>query len=148
MMIGDELDGETNAPALHRAAHVSGTLRHLSRAVLNLVFPPSCISCRGAIETHGALCPACWGQVRFIERPFCDRLGTPFSADLGVEGLLSPEAIAHPPVYSRARAVARFEDGPVRRLIPRLKYGDRLELALPLGRQMARAGRNFSQEPI
>jgi predicted amidophosphoribosyltransferase len=36
----------------------------------------------------------------------------------------------------------------VRRLTHRLKYGDRLELALPLGRQMARAGRNFSQEPI
>ena len=117
-----------------------------SRVALDIIFPPACISCRAAIEAHGALCPACWGQVRFIERPFCDRLGTPFAADLGAEGLLSPEAIAHPPVYARARAVARFEDGPVRHLIHRLKYGDRLELALPLGRQMARAGRELLAE--
>jgi ComF family protein len=140
-------DETVAAPALLRAAsHIAGVLRHLNRAALDLVFPPACISCRAAIEAHGALCPACWGQVRFIEQPFCDRLGTPFSADLGVEGLLSPEAIAHPPVYARARAVARFEDGPVRHLVHRLKYGDRLELAWPLGRQMARAGRELLAE--
>ena len=77
--------------------------------------------------------------MRFIERPFCERLGTPFAADLG-DGLLSPEAIADPPVYARARAVARYDDGPARRLVQRLKYGDRLELATTMGRWMARAG--------
>ena len=78
--------------------------------------------------------------VGFIEKPYCERLGTPFAYDLGVPGLQSPEAIANPPVYQRARAVARFEDGPVRDLIHRLKYGDRMELAKPLGLWMARAG--------
>ena len=77
--------------------------------------------------------------MRFIERPFCDRLGTPFEQDLG-EGLLSPQAIADPPVFRRARAVARFEDGPARRLVHRLKYSDRGDLAKPLGAWMARAG--------
>jgi len=128
------------------ASHVRAAARRIGRTAVDLVFPPVCISCRNAIEAHGALCPACWNEVRFIERPFCDRLGTPFSADLGAEGLLSPEAIAHPPVYARARAAARFEDGPVRHLIHRLKYGDRLELALPLGRHMARAGRDVLSE--
>ncbi len=90
--------------------------------------------------TAGALCPTCWGAVRFIERPFCDRLGTPFATDLGAEGLLSPEAIADPPVYARARAVAHFDDGPARTLVHRLKYGDRLELARTMGGWMARAG--------
>ena len=78
--------------------------------------------------------------MRFIERPFCERLGVPFPVDLGNEGLLSPEAVANPPVYARARAVAHFEDGPVRDLLHRLKYGDRMELAKPLGAWMARAG--------
>jgi ComF family protein len=53
---------------------------------------------------------------------------------------LSPQAIADPPVFRRARAVARFEDGPARRLVHRLKYSDRGELARPLGAWMARAG--------
>ncbi len=108
--------------------------------LLGLVFPPSCLACRKAVERHGALCAPCWGQMRFIERPFCERLGTPFAQDHGIEGLLSPEAMANPPVYARARAVAQFEDGPARQLVHRLKYSDRLELALPMGRWMARAG--------
>ena len=77
--------------------------------------------------------------MRFIERPFCERLGTPFDQELG-EGLLSPQAIADPPVFARARAVARFEDGPARKLAHRLKYSDRAELARPIARWMARAG--------
>ncbi len=80
------------------------------------------------------------GRLASSRKPYCERLGTPFAYDLGVPGLQSPEAMAHPPVYQRARAVARFEDGPVRVLIHRLKYGDRMELAKPLGLWMARAG--------
>jgi ComF family protein len=137
---------ESEEPHPRRFAPILRGLRTLKNVAFDLVFPPVCISCRQAIEAHGALCPTCWGKVRFIERPFCDRLGTPFAADLGGPGLLSPEAIAHPPVYTRARAVARFEDGPARHLVHRLKYGDRLELAIPLGRQMARAGRELLAE--
>jgi ComF family protein len=121
------------------AAGAAPALRVLSRAA-DLVFPPACLSCRQATEAHGSLCATCWAKVRFIERPFCERLGVPFPVDLGNEGLLSPEAVANPPVYARARAVAHFEDGPVRDLLHRLKYGDRMELAKPLGAWMARAG--------
>lgn len=114
--------------------------RGLGRSAAGLAFPPVCLSCRKAVADHGALCATCWGGVRFIERPFCDRLGTPFTSDLGAEGLLSPEAIAMPPVFSRARAAARFEDGPVRTMVHRLKYGDRLDLAATMGAWMARSG--------
>jgi ComF family protein len=114
-------------------------LASLARALLDFVYPPTCLACRAAIGETGALCPRCWREMRFIERPFCERLGTPFEQDLG-PGLISPQAIADPPAYGRARAAARFEDGPARRLVHRLKYSDRIELAKPLGRWMARAG--------
>ena len=91
--------------------------------------------------------PGCWGAMRFIERPFCERLGIPFEQDLGA-GLLSPEALADPPVFGRARAVARFDDGPARALVHRLKYCDRTELAKPIGRWMARAGASSWTTPI
>lgn len=112
----------------------------LGALALDLVFPPSCLFCRRAVAEHGALCPACWSGVAFIERPYCERLGTPFERDLDSPGLISLEAAAHPPVFSRARAVARFDSDKARALTHRLKYGDRLELAEPLGRWMARAG--------
>jgi ComF family protein len=110
------------------------------RRSLDLVYPPSCLACRGATAEPGRLCAACWRRVRFIERPFCQRLGIPFAQDFGNDELLSPQAVTNPPVFQRARAVACFDDGPARDLVHRLKYGDRTELARPMGRWMARAG--------
>src|SRR5271154_466452 len=111
----------------------------LAQAALDTLYPPTCLACRAATDLHGALCPRCWSGMRFIERPFCERLGTPFEHDLG-QGLVSPQAMADPPAFSRARAVARFEDGPARTLVHRLKYSDRAELSRPIGSWMARAG--------
>jgi ComF family protein len=82
--------------------------------------------------------------MRFIERPFCERLGTPFAVDLGVP-LVSPAAMADPPVFERARAVARYDDT-ARLIVHRLKYSDRLDLARALGRMMARAGAELAAE--
>src|ERR1700734_3968932 len=128
-----------------RPRRLRGAAAALGRAALDALFPPVCPACRAATGAHGALCPACWRAMRFIERPFCERLGTPFEQDLR-EGLLSPQAIADPPVFRRARAVARFEDGPARRLVHRLKYSDRGDLARPLGAWMARAGADVLAE--
>ncbi|HMN73240.1 MAG TPA: ComF family protein [Rhodoblastus sp.] len=114
--------------------------RRTAGRALDIVYPPVCIACRRATESHFGLCPECWTKMRFIEKPFCERLGAPFDVDLGQPGLLSPEAIANPPVFARARSVAKFDDGPARLIVHRLKYYDRLEIARPVGRWMARAG--------
>lgn len=113
---------------------------------LDVLYPPVCLACRKATAAHEALCPPCWSKMRFIERPYCERLGTPFEHDLRQPGLVSPAAIADPPVFARARAVARFEEGPARLLVHRLKYYDRLELARPVARWMARAGADLVGE--
>lgn len=109
------------------------------RHALDLIYPPSCLACRSPTTAPDSLCPRCWSAARFIERPYCERLGTPFAVDMGA-GLLSPKAMADPPAYHRARAVMRFEDGPARQLIHRLKYKDHMHMARPMGRWMARSG--------
>lgn len=121
-----------------RATAFGAKLRRAGRFALGLVLPPQCLACERPVTEAGALCVACWGGLRLIERPYCERLGTPFPADFG-PGLLSPAAIARPPAFERARAVARF-DGTARALVHRLKYGDAVHLARPLGAMMARAG--------
>jgi ComF family protein len=108
------------------------------RSALALLYPPTCIACQAATGEAHALCAACWSSIRFIERPYCERLGTPFAVDLG-QPLLSPAAIADPPVFHRARAVAEYS-GAASLLVHRLKYNDRLELARALGGMMTRAG--------
>jgi ComF family protein len=122
------------------ATHALPAVKSARRFAIDIFFPPACLACRQATESANALCAGCWAQIRFIERPYCERLGTPFPVDLGSEGLLSPESVAEPPVYGRARAVVRFEDGPARLLIHRLKYYDRIEIAKTLGAWMTRAG--------
>jgi ComF family protein len=126
-------------------ANAARLLDRARRAALDVVFPPTCLACRAAVAEPGALCGACWRAMRFIERPFCDRLGTPFEHDMG-EGALSQRALDSPPIFGRARAAVVFEDGPSRKLIHRLKYYDRMELARPMGAWMARAGRDILAE--
>ncbi|MGY2052761.1 ComF family protein [Methylobacterium sp. JK268] len=134
---------------LPRAAAAAGTLARRAgpalRAALELIYPPTCIACGAATGTPHGLCPACWRGMRFIERPFCERLGTPFAIDLGMPGLVSPAALADPPAFARARAAVRY-DLTARRLVHRLKYEDRLDLARAMGAMMARAGRDLIAE--
>lgn len=135
-------DGQKRSnPSRRLLAQGRTALRAGLNAVIGVVYPPSCIACHAAVGQAQALCPGCWSGIGFIERPYCERLGTPFAVDLGA-GLLSPAAIADPPVFGRARAVCRF-DGTARDLVHKLKYGDRQELALTLGRMMAQAGREL-----
>jgi ComF family protein len=130
------------AAALRMAAGMAARGARAAASALRLVrdmaLPPTCIACRAPVADDGGLCPACWSRLTFISRPFCERLGTPFPADLG-PGLLSPAAIAEPPAYDRARAVAHYDEV-ARRLVHALKFGDRTDLARPLGRMMAQAG--------
>jgi ComF family protein len=114
------------------------------RGLVGLVYPPTCIACGAATGEPHTLCGRCWSGMRFIERPFCERLGTPFAVDLGVP-LVSPAAMADPPVFERARAVARYDDT-ARLVVHRLKYSDRLDLARALGPMMARAGAELAAE--
>ncbi len=145
------LHGLREIPGVQKLlGHFSGPgLRRLGAAALDLLYPPACLCCRRAMAEHGGLCPECWREIRFIERPYCERLGTPFASELAAgEGgrLVSVEAQDNPPVFARLRAVAQFDDGPARRLAHRLKYGDRDELAKPMGLWMARAGAELLEE--
>ncbi len=134
------------ATGQNAAAFAARRAHRLGSALLDLVYPPCCLVCRKAVAEHGALCAVCWREIAFIERPFCERLGTPFERDLGEPGLISPEAAANPPAFRRARAVARYDSDKARTLAHRLKYHDRLELAGPMGRWMSRAGADLLAE--
>ncbi|NEV79108.1 ComF family protein, partial [Rhodopseudomonas sp. BR0C11] len=77
-------------------------------------------------------------QLSFIAPPYCEKLGIPFVYDPG-PGMLSMQAIAAPPAYSRARAAVRYDEV-AKALVHGLKFHDRTDLAPTMGRWMARAG--------
>lgn len=118
-----------------------GAARVALRALTDMVLPPQCLACDRRVAGHGGLCPICWSQLRLIERPYCQTLGTPFPFEVG-DGAESAEAIADPPPFRRCRAVAVFDDV-ARQLVHGLKYRDRLDLANWMGAWMVRAGREL-----
>lgn len=125
-------------------ARTAGLARGAVDAVGNLIFPPVCASCGRTTGAHRALCIDCWSDIRFIERPYCAVLGTPFSHDLG-DGILSAEAIANPPDFDRLRSAA-FYSGTVRDLVHALKYRDNTHLALMMAAWMLRASDGMLNE--
>jgi ComF family protein len=124
-------------------AAARGVWSHTARLALDIALPTLCVSCREPVDGEG-VCAECWAKLSFIAPPYCPRLGIPFVYDPGPE-LLSMEAIANPPAYTRARAAVRYDDV-ARTLVHALKYQDRTDLAPAMGRWMARAGQELLGE--
>jgi ComF family protein len=127
--------GSILSSAFSRTIHAA---RAAWRLGLDIALPPLCPACREPLGENGGLCPACWSKLSFIAPPYCERLGIPFVYDPG-PGILSMQAIADPPAYTRARAAVRYDDV-ARSLVHAFKYADRLDLAPVMGRWMAQAG--------
>ena len=143
------MDAEAS-PSRSIATHLRGALgactgawKHAARLALDIALPTLCVACREPVDGEG-VCAKCWAQLSFIAPPYCPRLGIPFVYDPGPD-LLSMEAIANPPAYTRARAAVRYDDV-ARTLVHALKYQDRTDLAPAMGRWMARAGRELLAE--
>ena len=127
-----------------RAAKFKGLFAAGSQWAARTLFPPVCGGCRRLVQSPGSLCAACWPKLRFIERPFCEILGTPFLHDMG-EGILSADALANPPPFARARAAVAYSGG-ARQMVQSFKFGDRTEMAPWMARWMLRAGGDLIRE--
>ncbi len=88
---------------------------------------PSARDAAGRFPSPARSAAHCWPKLRFLEKPWCAVMGTPFQYEMG-EGFLSAEAIANPPPFERARAAVAYT-GVARRMVQALKYGDRTDLA-------------------
>ncbi|HEY1230149.1 MAG TPA: ComF family protein [Ramlibacter sp.] len=113
----------------------------LGGALLDLVYPPTCLDCGAPTASHAALCPRCFASLRPITRPWCPVLGVPFEVSPGPDAR-SAQAIADPPPFDRARSAVLYNEV-ARAIVSRLKYGDRPELAEFCARLMHPVGAEF-----
>lgn len=151
MSIGDAMTRKTEpdeggaAPVrTGPGVRVKNILRAFSNFTLDVLMPPVCLGCEARLDAHHALCPACWRTIDFIRPPLCDRLGIPMPYDTGGP-MLSAAAVAQPPDYDRARAVARY-DGLMRELIHDFKFRDTHDARMLFGRWMSEAGKTLIAE--
>jgi ComF family protein len=134
-------DDGHDATAKSSVPHLFQAVRYAGRAALDVLLPPLCLGCRTRITSHDALCPACWRRIDFVRPPLCDRLGLPMPYDTGGV-MVSAAAVADPPDFARARAVASF-DGVMRELIHAFKFHDTHNARRLFGRWLAEAGQDL-----
>jgi predicted amidophosphoribosyltransferase len=106
--------------------------------VLRTLYPPQCITCGAFVEETGALCGACWQETPFLGQAVCDCCGAPMVGSV-TEGDVCDQCMTIARPWGRGRAALAYRDNG-RRLVLALKHGDRLDLARPAARWMARAG--------
>lgn len=125
------------------ASAAVAAISRATRAAIDAVLPPQCLSCGVITDAPGTLCAACWSKMTWLGAPLCACCGVPFEFDPqpapNSSDLLCAACLRSPPAFARARAVFRYDDAG-RGLILAFKHGDRLHGAPAFGRWLARAG--------
>lgn len=99
--------------------------RSLFQFVVDFLCPPTCASCGDAIEAGGLVCASCFGRLRCLVAPCCQRCGEPLSQYEVTEKEAScSQCVQNPPVWRYARAAFAYNDA-ARRLILPMKYEDK-----------------------
>jgi ComF family protein len=131
--------------AIFESAHPAGrAIGRVSRALLDLAYPPLCATCRTPVGQAHALCAACWNAMAFLDGPGCVRCGLPFEIDPGPDTLCAA-CHADPPAFDKACSVLRYDDASKKAILA-LKRADRLDLVPAFARWLARAGREMLAE--
>jgi len=95
-------------------------LREIINASLDLLFPPSCPSCKTVTEnTDKLLCGDCFSQLKFIKMPYCSCCGRAFSS--GSDNHLCGDCLKSSWNFDKARSIFAYEEI-IAGLIHRLKY--------------------------
>ncbi|MBV9758188.1 MAG: ComF family protein [Alphaproteobacteria bacterium] len=119
---------------------LAGAAGQAGRVALDVLLPPTCLTCDVPVEAPGQLCAECFRATAFITEPFCRRCGVPFvHAGQAGPARLCQTCLIHPPAFAAARAALRYDAQAKHMLLP-FKHADRTETARTLARMMAGVG--------
>lgn len=97
------------------------------KILIDLIYPPTCISCKKPTHDHGTLCTDCWNEIDFISSPNCTICSTPMPHS-SASPLICGTCLNSPPNYHRARSLFSYDENS-KRIITRLKYYDKTHIA-------------------
>ncbi|PYG26588.1 putative amidophosphoribosyltransferase [Pelagimonas varians] len=111
------------------------------QTLVQLVYPPRCLSCGGLVETDFGLCGTCWRDTPFIAGLSCDLCGTalPGQSDRAEH---CDDCLKTERPWTKGRAAIQYKDKG-RRIVLALKHGDRQDIAKPAAKWMARVSRDM-----
>ncbi len=108
------------------------------QAVLQMIYPPQCLTCDAQVTTDFGLCGTCWRETPFITGLVCDSCGVPLPGEDPGHGVHCDDCLAMGRPWSQGRAALLYRDN-ARNLVLALKHGDRLDLARPAAAWLLRA---------
>ncbi|MCT2558779.1 ComF family protein [Tsuneonella sp. YG55] len=115
---------------------VAATFRQGLAPLVDLVFPPRCPLCGGAIGAQTGLCAACWSALVIPGEPSCAKCQRPFGEAQVGEGAVCAPCLARPPRHDGIAAGTLYGEGS-RKLVLAFKHGRRIALAPMLARLIA-----------
>lgn len=97
-------------------------LKSFLNAALAFVYPEVCQICEQerATPEEGFVCTRCWGTVRFIKPPFCERCGLPYQGE--IHTVFECTNCREMELHFRSARSAVTTGGPVLEAIHRYKY--------------------------
>jgi competence protein ComFC len=126
---------------------VPAGLNILYQTVVNLCYPPFCVSCRTSLD-QGLLCRDCLESAARIAAPFCQVCSRPYTGEMGAP-FSCPDCEDHPPAFDCV--ATRYQaNSIVRDLIHRFKYSGEFHLRQLLANWLEEAlsDPRISQEPF
>ncbi|RLJ98016.1 ComF family protein [Ruegeria conchae] len=114
-------------------------IRQGIQTVVEMIYPPRCLSCGALTESDFGLCGPCWRDTPFIGGSVCESCGVPVPGARDGYRIECDDCLTRPRAWQDGRAALLYQGG-ARSLILALKHGDRTDLARPAARWMARAG--------
>lgn len=140
-----------------RAVDARPRWRTLARGLADLLLPRACACCRQllAADAPDPVCGACWARLEAFPAPTCRRCGHPRAIPPGgpspavaadpveAAGAIAPFGRCRwcerlPPTVRAVRSVARVDRGTAGAIVHALKYAGWEQVALGMGRRMAR----------
>ena len=109
-------------------------------ALRDALYPATCLLCHDPVAEPG-LCGPCRRDAPFVTGATCPTCAVPLPGPAG-DGERCDVCRTSPPPWDEARAALLY-DGPARRLILRLKHGDRTELARPAAAWLSARARDL-----
>tara|TARA_R110002096_G_scaffold24713_14_gene77785 strand:- start:470 stop:1192 length:723 start_codon:yes stop_codon:yes gene_type:complete len=110
------------------------------QAVLQMIYPPQCISCDALVTSDFGLCGKCWRETPFIAGLVCDQCGTPLPGEDPGHAVHCDDCLLIARPWDQGRAALLYKDN-ARKMVLQMKHGDRTDLARPAAAWLHRAAR-------
>lgn len=114
----------------------------LLQTAITAIYPPRCLGCGELVDSDFGLCGTCWAETEFVGDTACDTCGTPLPGFDDGGSLQCDGCLKAPKTWDKGRAALVY-NGMGRKLVLRLKHGDRQEIARP-----AAAWMRISSQPL